>query len=202
MDVDLNATQLVLDFETLAFAETAIVTRLACTPVKLGEVNITYDELVDRTFYIAISIEDQQRYGRTMDKPTLDWWKTQPKELRVESALPTPNDLSLKDAVDTFGEWSKAQGYHKWKSFCWARGTYFELPKWVSMYENIYGIGSALKGPINTFKFHECRTYNWLLTGGSTEQWEPTPMPSSFVKHNAKHDAAMDAYRLVRLFHD
>lgn len=198
--MDTTVPQFVLDFEALAFGENAIVTRIACTPFRFDEKDITYEELVTRTFYVALDTADQKNnYGRTMDRSTLKWWSEQTPELQKESMKKTDHDLSLKDAIDQLHAFAKKWKYSKWNSFIWARGSFYETCKYQTMAESIYPNDRTY---LNTFKFHECRTFNWMLTQGETECWEPNPMPASFQKHNAKHDAAMDAFRLVRLFND
>lgn len=200
--MSLDTTHLVVDFETLGKRDNAVVTRIACTPFKLSEKDITYNELFNRTFYIALSIKDQkENYKREIDKSTLDWWKKQSKDLQKLSALPTDNDLSLQTGMDQFKSFVKSHGYSQWKSFVWARGSYFECGKFETMHENVYGEDE--RPFLNTYKFHDCRTYNWLLSGGPNgglEIWEPSPMPKEFIKHHAAHDAALDAFRIIKLF--
>ena len=58
------------------------------------------------------------------------------------------------------------------------------------------------KHVFNGWKWQECKTYNYIMSGGETERWMPENVEDyGFQYHNAKHDAAFDAYRLINLWH-
>jgi hypothetical protein len=47
----------------------------------------------------------------------------------------------------------------------------------------------------------DTRTYIDILTGVSNGQYEPVGgFPKNFLKHDALHDASMDAYRMTEIF--
>ena len=57
------------------------------------------------------------------------------------------------------------------------------------------------KAPFNPWNWHECKSFNWILSGAETQKYEPENMNElGFKYHNAKHDSAMDVYRLWLLW--
>ena len=58
------------------------------------------------------------------------------------------------------------------------------------------------KHVLNFWNWQELKTANLILTGGETSKYNPSDFNElKFDAHNAVHDAAMDTYRLMHLWH-
>lgn len=58
------------------------------------------------------------------------------------------------------------------------------------------------KQVFNNWKWMEVKTFNYILTGGNTEKYTVSDNDNiAFQYHNAKHDSAMDVYRMLELWH-
>jgi 3' exoribonuclease, RNase T-like len=190
--------QVVVDIETLHKYDNAVITRIALTPFRFDEGLLTFDELVNRTFYISLDQEIQFNMGRVSGQETMDWWNTQSEELRIESFYPTDNDLDPRVALLEMKRFLKRWNYDHFHSFLWARNSGFECFKLQSLNEQLF---PGVKQVLNPWNWHECKTFNHIMTGGDTSKWKPKDEESlGFQYHNAKHDAAMDAYRLICLW--
>lgn len=192
--------QLMVDLETKSKYDNAIITRLAITPFRFEEdANTTFEELVDRTFYIALDQDEQERMGRVASPDTIEWWESQKEELKIESYYPTSNDLSIEDAFNKIKDFLKKSEYNHYKSFLWARNCGFECFKLQSLEEMFFG--AANKYTFNNWNWHECKTFNYIFTAGATEKYT-VETETPFQYHNAKHDAAMDTYRMIQLWNE
>ena len=108
-----------LDIEATARAETAAIP-------SLGAVVFDYDnpesEFIDEFigyFDVKKQLEEQ---NRTMDKPTMDWWKKQDPEIMKQQFSGTEN---LKDGLIRFEEWVSKYDVE----WYWAKGASYDFPK-------------------------------------------------------------------------
>ncbi len=186
-----------IDTETLGMRENTVVLSIGCAAFQLipnGENN--YEKYVTGGFHVKFDVKEQiTRYKRSTDQSTIDWWRQQ--EPAAQKILkPSEQDVDMESGLMMLNDWIKQSGY-RWKdSYVWSRGTYFDFPKLEHMY-----FQAGVKCGFNTWKIRDTRTYIDILTGVDNGQYEPQGgFPRSFVKHNALHDAAMDAYRMVEIF--
>jgi hypothetical protein len=189
-------THLTWDIETLGMKETTVVTTLAIIPFTF-EGNETYDELVLNGFYVKFSIADQlKNWKRTTTQSTIDWWKTQSEEAKVNSIKPSKDDVALEAGLDQIEYWIGKSKYDMKKSYNWARGSNFDFPKIEDMFDMA---GRAL--PFNTWKIRDTRTYIDVLTGNDRGAYElKNGTPKNFIHHHALHDAALDTMRLKEIY--
>lgn len=194
-----NGTQVVVDIETRATTDYALITRIAVTPFNfIHDANITFKELVDRTLYLAFDQQEQLDLGRITDADTEAWWATQPHELQVESIYPTEHDMKAAEVLLECKRFLKQWNYNHFKSFLWARNYSFESGKLQTLSNTVF---PGEKHIFNYWNWHECKTFNHILTGGETTKYVPENIDElGFQYHNAKHDAAMDAYRMILLW--
>ena len=191
--------QVVVDCEGRGKYDDAIVTRIALCPFRFDEGYIPYDKLLERTLYIPIDQDEQIQMGRKTDQLTEGWWAQQSEELRKESYYPTERDVSVKKMFDLSKAFLRRWNYHYSESFLWARNCAYEYGKLSSLNDTVY---PGEKHVFNGWKWQECKTYNYIMSGGETERWMPENVEDyGFQYHNAKHDAAFDAYRLINLWH-
>lgn len=194
-----NLTHCTVDIETRGKYDSCIITRIAITPFRFDEGIVPYNDLVDRTLYIFLNQEEQRLAGRTEEKDTMDWWNSQPEHVREESLNETPNDLSIVDAFAEIKRFLNRWHYNHYESILFARNNGFECFKIQSLNDQFL---PGTKQVLNNWKWHELKTLNLILTGGETEKFVPPDFDSlKFDAHNAVHDAAMDTYRLMHLWH-
>lgn len=188
---------LCIDLETLAFCDNAIITAIAITPFKFTEKDVTFDELVARTFYVKCDIRSQKALGRVADKSTIDWWKSQPLQLQKISSLPSPDDVPIQDAFDKMCKFVKSTEYDFKNSYTWERGMGFDTNKLDTLTRQL-----EARSVMNYWRAREIRTFNDLVGDVISGKWEvpENEYPKNFIEHYAKHDAAMDTFRLIKLF--
>lgn len=186
-----------IDTETLGLRENTVVLSLgvAAFQMKQGASN-DFERYIERGFHVKFNVKDQLlNWKRTTDQSTIDWWKQQ-EPVAQKILKPSEEDVSMEEGLLLFNDWIKTSGYDWKKSYVWSRGTYFDFPKIEHMY-----FQSGVKCGFNTWKIRDTRTFIDILTGSENGAYEPRGgFPKSFVKHDALHDAAMDAYRMVEIF--
>jgi len=96
----------IYDFETLSTNPVdGVVVSLAMLnfdPDRFIDQAYTYQELVDKCFYMKFDVEDQVKsYNRKIEKDTLEWWGKQNKEARDKLA-PSSDDKSIADLHNFF----------------------------------------------------------------------------------------------------
>ena len=194
-----NLTHCTIDIETRGKYDSCIITRIAITPFRFDEGIVPYDDLVKRSLYISLNQEEQRLAGRTEEKDTIDWWNTQDDHVREESLNETPNDLSIVDAFAEIKRFLNRWHYNHYESLIWARNNGFECFKIQSLNDQFL---PGTKHVLNHWNWHELKTANLILTGGETSKYNPSDFKElNFDAHNAIHDAAMDTYRLLHLWH-
>lgn len=188
---------IVFDTETLGIRENAIVLSIGAVAFELepGTKN-DYDRYILDGFHVKFSIKDQlHTWKRSVDEGTVEWWKGQSEEAK-KILKPSPNDVTMAEGLTQLNDWIKSIDGYKWNSsYVWSRGTYFDFPKMESMYHQ-----AGVKCGFNTWKIRDVRTYIDILTGVDNGKYEPDRQPENFIAHDALHDAAMDAYRMVEIF--
>lgn len=188
---------IVFDTETLGIRENAIVLSIGAVAFEMepGTKN-DYDRYILDGFHVKFSIKDQlHTWKRSVDEGTVEWWKGQSEEAK-KILKPSPNDVTMAEGLTQLNDWIKSIDGYKWNSsYVWSRGTYFDFPKMESMYHQ-----AGVKCGFNTWKIRDVRTYIDILTGVDNGKYDPDRQPENFIAHDALHDAAMDAYRMVEIF--
>lgn len=161
---------IMIDLET--YSELPIAAIASIGAVKFNPLNRTIDD----EFYVTIDPKSCKDYGLHFSKKTLDWWKTQPYEVRKtlrENNIPIDSALrQLSDWMDTFE-----------RVCCW---NMFDIPILQYAY---YAVGS--KEPWNYFKSLECRTI--------ADMYGQNIVRDSSNHHNALHDAKEQATFIMNL---
>ena len=191
-------TQFVVDIEATARTDNGVVTRIAITPFRFNEGVLSYEELFNRTLYICIDQGAQRMAGRKNDESTDKWWSEQTEELRIQSLYPTDDDISVENMFGECKRFLSRWNYHYTESFLWARNCGYEYGKLSHLNEQFM---PGSKHVFNPWGWHECKTFNYILTGGDTQKFSPVDGSDVFMYHNARHDSARDAQRLIELWH-
>lgn len=195
--MNLTSLHLAIDTETLGVNDNAIITAIAVTPFRLIEKDVTYDQLVERTFFIKVNAKTQNKlYKRVAEKDTLAWWSKQSDVAKSHSYKALSTDAHPKAALIELNKFIKSTEYDWHNSYIFERGMGFDTTKMQSLYNDC-----DVKMGFNFWRAREIRTINDLIGDVSNGKWESAEgRPADFIEHHAKHDAALDAYRLIKLF--
>ena len=127
-----------------------------------------------RDFYVRVDLESQE--GRTIEQGTIDWWATQPKEVR-EEAFNEHDRVPLREAL---------QGLHRtlWHARrVWAQGPTYDMNILEHAYKSL-----AMPLPWRYYSVRDSRTVFGLVP--------------SLEKYPASHHALEDCRRQIQLLWD
>ena len=160
-------TDIMLDLETLSVRpDAAIIVIGAIKFFRKG--NMLSIEDSDK-FYKRITVESCKEAGLRIDEPTMEWWKSQDKNVLYE-ALENPDRVPLKQALKEFTEWIG-------NSKCvWGNGDDFDC---TILGESFSRCGMEI--PWKFFLTRDCRTL-FDLAG-----IKKADLPSG-LEHHAIHD--------------
>lgn len=160
-----------IDIETLD-------TRPSCTVLSVGAVKFNaltdaepYDEL-----YFKISVDDQDRLGRTTSDSTIEWWSKQDPKI-MEEAFDQTGAITLEEALVKITKWSVGL------DTLWGHGYGFDITILEDMYRSI---GKPI--PWNFWQVKDSRT---LFTMCEKD-------PRKMLGQNDLHNALADAYFQAR----
>ena len=184
----------IYDFETLSQDTIkGVVTCLAI--LKFDESRFlnkpyTFKELVDDAKVIKFDVSEQvKKYGRKIDKSTLDWWGDQGPEAK-EWILPSDKDKDIDELYDFFVE---SMGPTAIKFY--TRGNTFDPILLESIMKQTH---KPL--PYNWWEIRDTRSVvEGLAWGSELDNKFIPPDCDEFVKHNPTHDIALDVMRIQKL---
>jgi len=186
----------IYDFETLSQdQQKGVVTSFAM--ISFSEqryVNnpYTYEELIDISKYIKFDVEEQvTKFGRKISKETVEWWNEQGEEAKKQIR---PSDVD--QSIDSFYEFivNNCVCANIKKSF--TRGNTFD-----PMFLQYLMVDTGHQDPFHwrtvrdTRSMIEGMSFGMNLNNGFT----PGELASKFVKHDPRHDIAMDVMRMQLL---
>ena len=135
-----------IDLETLDTSPSATI--LTIGGVKFNP--YTADEPYDK-FYFKLSIDDQDRLGRTVSDSTLEWWAKQDPEIMNE-AFDQSNAVSVDEFLNALNKWIVGV------DIFWGQGYGFDY----TMLEDIYrSLGRPI--PWQFWQIRDSRTLLGLL---------------------------------------
>jgi hypothetical protein len=175
------------------------VLSLACVPFRIDE-NKSFEEYVKDGFSVKFDKREQRdKYRRTVDKSTIDWWKKQSSEARAVYE-DSDEDMTMEDGLIELSKYLHESEYRfdDRKSFVFCRGNYFDFPMIESMYQQI---GKNL--PFNTWAIRDIRTFVDVLTGSTDGygKYKNLNIPG-FIAHNCLHDTCADIIRMKTVYQD
>jgi hypothetical protein len=147
--------------------------------VSIGACKFRFDTGISDTFLVNISTKDSSAYDKHVSKSTLEWWQTQPKEIR-QAWMKDP--VTVKDALDQFDTFF---GKDK-KLMIWAQGSYFDCGLLKDTYEML-----DRKEPWEFWNIMDSRTI-FNFTGNRFK--------NDTSAHSALSDAISAAEQLIKLF--
>jgi hypothetical protein len=175
------ATHGMIDLETLDVTPTATVLSLGAVKFNPFSDSEPHSEL-----YFKISIDDQDRLGRTTSDETIAWWaKQDPKIMEEAFDQSNPNEvMTVEQALDSLTKW--IWGADK----IWGHGYGFDLTIIEDMYRSV---GKPI--PYNFWQVMDSRTLFSVLKEGDPRKKMQTNL------HNALADAYYQA-KSVQIAYD
>jgi hypothetical protein len=187
-------THCFFDIETLATRPGALILSLAIVPFEFEKPK-SFLEYVESGFHIKFNPLEQNRMKRIVDPETVRWWRSQ-GDAAKKVLLPSSSDVGVEDGFKMIKNFLKSTDYNFKESYLWSRGCAFDFPIIESLYELMNE-----PVPYNGWKIRDARTFIDIFAGVSRGNYElKDGVPKEFIKHNALHDAALDACKLVELY--
>ena len=187
----------VFDIETLGIESTSIVLSAALLHVPIDtprDNDLAYQYLVDRARFVKFKVDEQKALGRATTPSTLDWWRKQGVVQQRINILPASHDVSVVEGCRVLKE------YHR--SFIdavnipvWTRGALDQI-----LFESL----------LRTFDIDDFIRYNvyrdvrtavdiiYPATSKSGYVDIPNFNRDAVVKHDPRHDCALDALMMMR----
>lgn len=186
---------IIFDFETMSQdPQTGVVLSFAMisySDSRFCEKEYSYDELLGKSKFIKFKVDEQvKEFDRKIEKDTVEWWKNQSPEAR-KAIQPLPTDRSIKEL---YGFILQNKPTNLTKVF--TRRNTFD-PVFIT---------SLMKATDNP------EPYDWWLVRDTISYIEglshgvelsnnfiPEDLAASFIKHDPRHDIAMDVIRMQTL---
>lgn len=152
----------------------------------------TYEELVDKAKFIKFDVEDQvTNYGRKINRETLDWWNDQGKEAK-HLIVPSDEDRKISELYSFMKEHTEGMKIRK----AYTRGNTFD-----PMFLQYLMEDTGNKDP---FHWRTVRDTRSMIEGMSfgmklDNDYMPSELQAKFIKHDPRHDVAMDVMRMQYL---
>lgn len=189
------ATDFIVDMETLGKADNSVILSigvLACPEKETKNIKA----LIQNGYYVKLKRDQQIQAGRTADKDTVDWWKSQ-----GESAKAVFATTDLKDIVQAQLEiraFMFEHGYSRQESRIWSRGM-IDQRWWQSLCKTCQSINSDITDFMPFWIWRDIRTALEILTGDPN--CDSLVDESAVIKHNALYDCVLDYLKLQGAMH-
>ncbi len=181
-----------LDIETLGIESTSVILSIGLVYVKDTTVK-NYQEMLKDSLFVKLNAKEQiSKYGRTVDKDTLTWWKKQGEIQRKHSYIPSDKDVSVVEAVDSCIDWVKSKNDDT--ALVWVRGS-MDGPCMDNLFK------SVLKSPLFGYnRYRDVRTAIDILYPNTSKngyvEVDPEQCPDwsedLVVKHHPVSDCLYD----------
>jgi hypothetical protein len=186
----------IYDFETLSQdTQKGVVTSFALLSFSENRYisnPYTYEELVESCAYIKFDVEEQVRsFKRTMSKQTVDWWAEQGAEAKKQIS-PSSEDVSIRDLYKFLCDNIDLKNHKK----AYTRGNTFD-PIFLDSILKQCNLSNPMHWRTirDTRSMIEGMSFGMNLDNGFT----PGELVNKFVKHDPRHDIAMDVMRMQLL---
>ena len=187
---------LIYDFETLSTNPVdGVVTSLALlnfSEERYTTQPYTYEELLDTSKYIKFDVFEQtEKYDRKIMKSTLDWWNDQDEDAKKQ-IKPSSLDVSISTLHDFLIQ--NVNFKQLKKSYC--RGLTFDPPFMESV---LKATGKTM--PISFIIERDTRSMIEGMSFGMDlkNSFMPGSLKDKAVKHDPRHDIALDVMRMQML---
>ena len=169
-------THATIDIETLGTSPDTVV--LTIGGIKF---NPHEDDGLHSEFYYRLDADEQIEMGRSVDEKTLEWWETQPEEVKAE-ALDTNDRIPVEETLKALNKW--LVGVDK----IWCQGPVFD----IGILENLYKqIGLHHNWPF--YIIRDSRTLFGLMDKDPRKEID-------FTAHNALADAIVQSLCIQKVY--
>jgi len=189
----------IYDFETLSqrASDAALV---SCAVMSfdmevLKNNGYTYEELLSKTSYIKLNVQDQvKNWNRKIQQSTLDWWAKQDKEA-ISKIKPSKDDVPLVEFLDWFLDKTPDT---KQVKYYFTRNNTFDP---VIMESICFAMGQPI--PYMWWKIRDTKSFIMGLAYelNIRDDFIPPDCEGKYVKHDPSHDIVLDVMRLQILLH-
>lgn len=183
----------VLDTETLAKFDDAVILSLGMVVVPYDNFGTEFlDILKAPGLELKFDVRDQiKTYGRKTEASTIAWWKKQDAEAK-KVLTPCDADVPLEYLPTALDAFIKSTGLD-WKQIDLYDRNSFDIKK----LQHIYEMNLGKKTPWDYQACWEIATTLKFLGFDRYGGVRPADVPG-MIYHNALHDAALDAYRILK----
>lgn len=180
------------DVETLGLTSESVVLSMAITFAELNS-ELSIKKLMDNTFFVKLSVKDQiQKYKRTIDVETAEWWKKQCKTVKELSLIPKDTDISTEEGIAKLRAYVKSQCNPE-TTMVFARGSIDQLLL-DSLTKQVGGT------PIFGYsQWRDCRTYIECMAKESLRGYTEVSLEkfpdydrNAIIKHDPRYDTVLD----------
>lgn len=184
------------DFETMSQdPETAPVISVAAALVDMNNVETgqyDYEMILDMCRFMKFDVEDQVlNYSRVVDPKTIEWWAEQDKEA-LETIKPTKLDKSIELLIPFLKEMIESVNI----DYVFTRNNTFDPIIVQSICRQ-----TGQKIPYPWWAIRDVKSFIFGYTYGHNikDSFIPPNIKSQIVKHDPRHDIALDVMRLQTL---
>jgi len=195
---------LLIDVETLGIHEDSVVLQFTALMYKGAGDEESIDAFLGNCdiLDLKLSVEDQRRYGRKIDKDTVQWWSNQPSAVQKHVFVPSKDDLPLDEAMTRLETWLKDQKFNKRSDTIWQRGD--RDTNWLSScFMSAGWIFDQI--PLGWFRVRDLRTAVDVLGASSKLNGYPDnvdelrAMIPGYQQHDSRSDIILESVILRQL---
>jgi hypothetical protein len=187
---------IIYDYETLSLDMfNAAVVNLAAIhfdDARFVEQPYEYEELLSSAKFIKFNTKEQVvKYGREINKDTLDWWAKLPSDVRAQ-LKPCSMDKSIDTIHDFFYDTLKIQECER----VYTRGNTYDPILTISLHRSI-----GKEDPTKWWNVRDVRSlFEGMAYGHNIKNnFVPDDLKAKFIAHDPVHDIAMDIMRFQYL---
>jgi len=186
---------IMFDIETTDVESTAAVLSIATIEFTLEEIP-NYRSLLERAVFVKFDAKEQiQKYKRTVDPATMEWWSKRSQIVRDVSLKPKPTDFSVLEGLETLRTASNCNSdpNKNHDVMFWARGGLDQV-----VFESLCrSVGQTAFTHYSNWR--DVRTAIDLVVGGAVKGYVEVPgLPQDIVhKHDPRADCAYDIMQLL-----
>lgn len=196
---------MVIDFETMGTNAQKCAAVDMSTFVfrwdRFAENPYTYEEILSGVKRYKFDLKDQiQNYGFEVEKETVDWWASLPKDVR-KRAMPSPQDLNLEEFTKQF----LSDLYNGPKiEYWWSRNNTFDptvLWRLVWTQQSKYRLNEYLMHwRVRDIKTWIDAKFDFTTKSGFCPFEDEELFNSLFKQHDSSHDVTADVLRLQTIY--
>ena len=169
-------THATIDIETLGTSPDTVV--LTIGGIKF---NPHEDDGLHSQFYYRLDADEQIEMGRTVDEKTLEWWETQPEEVKAD-ALNTNDRIPVEETLKALNKW--LVGVDK----IWCQGPVFDIGILENLYKQI-----EIHHNWSFWNIRDSRTLFGLMPKDPRKEM-------NFAAHNALADAIVQSLCIQKVY--